>query len=75
MFRSHAFQPTPCDGDIQAGAVFRGRAPVDIQKGTVELLDIDSTILNRFEGVCVLQEATGGFFGGGVGAVGSQFQS
>jgi hypothetical protein len=54
------FQPTPRDGDIQAGAVFRGRAPVDVQKETVELLDIDSTILNRFESVCVLQEATGG---------------
>jgi hypothetical protein len=25
--------------------------------------------------VCVLQEAAGGFFGGGEGAVGSQFQS
>src|SRR6267142_6904938 len=48
------FQPAPCDGQIQAGAVFRGRAPVDEQEGAVELLDIDPAILNWFEGVCVL---------------------
>jgi hypothetical protein len=33
------FQPAPCDGEIQAGAVFRGRAPVDEQKGAVEFLE------------------------------------
>jgi len=33
------FQPTPCDGEFQAGAVFRGRALVAEQEGTVELLD------------------------------------
>ena len=48
------FQPTPCDGEIQAGAVFRRRALVDEQKGAVELLDIDAAFLNGFEGVCVL---------------------
>ena len=68
------FQPIPCDGELQAGAVFRGRALVAEQEGAVEFLDIDPAIPNWFEGVCVLQEAPGGFVRIGEGPVGSQFQ-
>ena len=48
------FQPTPCDGELQAGEVFRGSALVAEQEGAVEFFDIDPAILNWFEGVCVL---------------------
>jgi hypothetical protein len=66
-------QPAPCDGDLQAGAVFRGRALVAEQEGGVEFLDIDPSSLNRFKGICVLKEATGGLARVGEGSVGSQF--
>ena len=68
------FQPAPFNGELQAGAVLRGRALVAEQEGAVEFLDIDPAILNWFEGVCVLQEATGGFVRVGEGSVGGQFQ-
>ena len=68
-------QPAPFNCELQAGGVFRSPALVDEQKGAVELLDIDTAILNWFEGVCVLEEATGGPVGVGEGSVGDQFQS
>jgi hypothetical protein len=49
------FQPAPFNGELQAGAVFRGRALVAEQEGAVEFLDIDSAILNWFESVCVFE--------------------
>ena len=60
---------------LKAGGIFRGRGLVDEQKGAIELLDIDSAILNWFEGVCVLQEATGGLVRISKWAIGGQFQS
>src|SRR4029453_14486834 len=69
------FQPAPCYGELQAGTVFRGRALVAEQERAVELLDIDSAILNRFEGVRVLQQAAGGLLRVGVGAIGSVFHA
>jgi hypothetical protein len=57
------FQPTLCDGTIQAGAVFRGRALVAEQERAIDLLDMDSAILNRFEGVRMLHQATRAFSG------------
>jgi hypothetical protein len=68
------FQPTARDGELQAGVVFRGRALVAEQEGAVELLDIDPTILNWFECVCVLQEPTGGLVRVGEGAVAVSFK-
>jgi hypothetical protein len=53
-------QPAPCDGDLQAGAVFSGRALVAEQEEGVEFLNIDPSILNWFESACMLEEATGG---------------
>jgi len=44
------------------------------QEGVVDLLDIDSAVLDRFEDSGMLQEATGGFVRIGVRAVGGQFQ-
>jgi len=54
--------------------VLPGRALVAKQERAVELLDIDPAFLDRFEGVCVLQEATGGLVRVGEGSVGGQFQ-
>jgi len=34
------FQPTPCDGELQAGAVLPGRALVAKQERPVDLLDM-----------------------------------
>ena len=53
------FQPASFNSVLQAGAVFRGRALVAEQERAIELFDIDATILDRFEGVRVLQEASG----------------
>jgi hypothetical protein len=53
-------EPTPCDGERQAGAVFRWRALVAEKKRAVELLDIDAAVLNRLEGVRMLQQTTSG---------------
>ena len=69
------FQPAPFDREFQAGAVLSRSASVHIQERTVDFLDIDPTILNGFEGVRMLQEATGGLNRIGKGSVGSQFQS
>ena len=49
------FQPASFNSALQAGGVFRGRALVAEQKRAVELFDIDAAILDRFEGVRVLQ--------------------
>ena len=67
------FRPTPCDGTIQAGAVFRGHALVAEQERAIDLLDMDSTILNRFEGVRVLHQATRRLLRIGVGTFGGVF--
>src|SRR5882724_1046184 len=67
------FQPTPCDGELQASAVFRWRTLVAEQERAVELLDIDAAFLNRLEGVRVLQQTTSGFLRIGVGAFGGAF--
>ena len=48
------FQPAPFNGELQSGAVLRGRALVAEQEWTVEFLDIDPAILNWFEDVRVL---------------------
>jgi hypothetical protein len=59
---------------LKAGGVFRGRGLVSEQEGAVEFFDIDPSILNRFKGMCVLQETTGGLVRVGEGSVGGQFQ-
>ena len=69
------FQPAPFNGELQAGAVFRGCAFIAEQERAVDLLDIDPAILNRFKSVCVLQQSARGLLRVGVGAVGGQFQS
>ena len=46
-------QPAPFDGEVQAGAVFRGRAPVAEQERSIDFLDVDPTFLNWLEGVGV----------------------
>jgi hypothetical protein len=40
------FQPTPCDGELQAGAVFRGLGLVVEQKRAVDFLNVDPAILD-----------------------------
>jgi hypothetical protein len=44
-------QPEPALGDyeIQTGFVFRGRALELMQKGRIDLLDVDSAVLNRLD--------------------------
>ena len=69
------FQPASFNSALQAGAIFRGRALVVEQERAVELFDIDATILNWFEGVCVLQETSRGLLRVGKGSISSQFQS
>ena len=48
------FQPAPFDGELQSGAVLRGRALVSEQERAVQFFDVDSAILNWFESVRVL---------------------
>jgi hypothetical protein len=62
-------QPAPVDRELETGTVFRGRALVAEQERTVELLDLDAAILNRFEGGSVLQQTAGCFLGVCVGAI------
>ena len=66
-------QPTPFDGELQACAVFRRRALVAKQERSIQFLDIDPAILNRFEGVRVLQQAAGGSLWVSVGSFSGQF--
>jgi hypothetical protein len=57
------FQPAAGDSEIQASAVFRGRALVAEQERAVELFDIDAAILNRFESRRMLHQPARGFLG------------
>src|SRR6201987_5551982 len=58
-------QPEPAvgDGAIKAGLVFRRRALELIQKGLIDLLDIDPAVLDRLECVGELKQ----FASGGLG--------
>ena len=56
------FQPTSFNSVLQAGSVFRGRAFVAEKEGAVEVLDINPAILNWFESVRMLYEASRSFF-------------
>ena len=67
------FQPTPCDGRTEAGAVFRGRALVAEQERAVDPLDIDPALLNGLKGACMFQPAARRLLRVGVGAIGGVF--
>jgi hypothetical protein len=75
MFRCREFPASQAKSLVKARAIFRRRPFVAEQERAIEFLDIDPAILNWLEGVCVLQEATGGLFRVGERAVGSKFQS
>lgn len=47
------FQPTERNRALEPRGVFRWCSLVAEQEGVVDLLDIDSAVLDRFEGVCV----------------------
>ena len=66
-------QPAPCDGELQAGAVFRRRALVAEQERAVDLLDINPAILDDLESLGVLQETACSLFRIGVGPVSGIF--
>ena len=68
-------QPPPFNGELQARAVLCGSALVAEQERTVEFLDVDPAILNWFESVSVLQQATGGLFGVGEGRSAVSFKA
>jgi len=69
------FQPTERNRALEPRGVFRRCFLVAEQEGVVDLLDIDSAILDRFEGSGVFQNAPRGLVRVDEGSVCSQFQN
>src|SRR6266436_8168511 len=64
-------QPEPAvgDGEIEARLVLGGAAAFP-EEGQVDLLDVDTAVLNRLDRACDLQEPACGFLGVGEWSVG-----
>jgi len=68
-----SLKPAQANRAIETRRVFRRRAFVSEQERAVQLLNVDSAFLNRFEGLRVLHQAAGGFLWIAIRAIGGVF--
>jgi hypothetical protein len=68
-------EPAAIDGELHAGGVFGRAAAVAKQERFVDLLDMDTAVLDRLDGIGDFEDAARGLIRIGVRVVGGEFQA